>query len=151
MIVNIFQRLLDELGVLIGCKLKADSFYRCAVLFNGEVEVKMQLVDKNKLLIASKLVDLQSGKHLADVLKESLKANGNPSNNCFLGYSKKKGSLFLFNKLDIDKIDGQRLFEFLIPFVRRAKNWQQSLLGANIPKEYEEAPVEQPNGFFGIH
>ncbi|MBA3238551.1 MAG: CesT family type III secretion system chaperone [Parachlamydiaceae bacterium] len=144
--------LLDELGkssVLSLGALHLNSQNTCLIrLASGlNLQFEMDKYEKN-LIIGSVLGEVQRGKYRNDLFREALKANGLPPPRYgTLAFSSQTESLVLHDFLDMRDLRAEQLAEYLVPFLEKAKIWQEAIMGNNLPAL---TPMESPTGKLGI-
>jgi hypothetical protein len=74
------------------------------------------------------------GRYRENVFREALRANGLPlPRNGIFGFAKTNGSLYLFDQIALEGLSGDRLFEFMQPFVQKATLWKNGLAQGEVP------------------
>src|SRR5579872_2904597 len=104
-----FNELLHSLGKLLGLSLQADKNNACALQIKKGIIIQLQPdVAMEKVLIASKIVEVPPGKFRENVLKEALKANGFPDPRVgTFSFLPNNNTLILFQQYPIDILTGE--------------------------------------------
>ena len=129
-----FNDLLASLGQLFGLTLHADKNNACALQIKKGLVIQLQPDERReKILLASRVVELPPGKFRENVLKEILKANAvvDPFVGIF-AYVAKTNSLVLFQQYPIDILNGERLAGLILPFIEVAESWREAILAGNV-------------------
>lgn len=133
--MDFFEGLLKELSSKLEVDLKPDQHQACRLLFHDTIDLQLEM-DRSQehLVVGAELGELLPGKFRETVLREALKANGEPQP-IFgtLAFSTRKNQLILFEVFDIDKVNGAVLFDFLIPFTEKATLWKDGLQKGQTP------------------
>ncbi len=108
----------------------------CMVELPGGLKLQFQL-DKNEqnLLIGCPLGKIPKGGTLrADLFQEALRANNFPYPRYgTFAYSTKTEDLMLFDLLHLNGLTGDKLGEFLVPFVEKASTWSKAIAANELP------------------
>jgi hypothetical protein len=138
-----FNELLHSLGKLFGLPLHTDKHNACALQIAKGLVVQLQLDESmEKMLIASKVVEVPPGKFREDVLLEVLKANGfaDPLIGIF-AYIPHTNELVLFQQYPMDILTGERLAGLILPFMDLCKEWRAAILsGQHCPSPQQPTP-----------
>ncbi len=139
-----FNDLLASLGQLFGLTLHADKNNACALQIKKGLVVQLQPDERReKILLASRVVELPPGKFRENVLKETLKANA--ISDPFVGvfsYVAKTNHLVLFQQYPIDILNGERLAGLIIPFIEVAESWRDAIIaGQACPTVQKTIPM----------
>lgn len=155
MVASAIDSILQELGASLDIKdLRLDSQGTCLIAFPNGLEVYVEPSDiGEELLLYAKLGELSSDRYREDVLKEALKANGISYARCgTFAYSAGNKQLVLFHFLPLKDLTGERVADFLAPFMKRALAWKELIGNNQIPVAStleNTSTVTKPRGFFG--
>jgi hypothetical protein len=123
--IDRFQELLSELGIVYGVTLHPDKKGACKLNINESFHIQLEAdAHFEHLLIATFFCDIPPGKYRENILKDALKANGPFPQNGTLAYSERNNKLSLFTYLPMAYLTGQKLADFLIQFLDKANNWR---------------------------
>lgn len=149
---NFYHSLLQELGQVLQLpNLQADSNNTCMIKFKGDIKVQLELDRSDQFLIIG--MDLDSvpiGRYRETLFTEALKANGMayPRYGTF-AFSKQADHLVLFEMLSLRDLNGQKIAEFLTPFLEKARLWKEAIAKGEIPL-IPTATHAPPTGVFGL-
>ncbi len=135
MVKDIFADVLDELGKILNIPLAPDRHNACLIKFPQGLSVHMQFDPAaERILVVSDLGVPPPGRYRENLFREALKANGlPPPKNGIFAYSKKGSSLVLYDSLSIKDLSGQKLADFLTPFMQRADVWRLAITRGETP------------------
>ncbi len=150
MVMEVFDIVVKELGALLGCELKVDENHFCRIKLNEiEVQLEMDRSGENLMLITG-LEGLPSGKNLENLLKAALRENGNPPPLYgSFGYNGKKQKLILFSKLNMQELNGEKLYNHILPFTSKAKVWKDAIQRGDLPQS-DASHSGGSSGLFGM-
>lgn len=130
-----FAELLTDLGRAINLPLHPDKKRLCQLNVNNLFP--LQISDdpaKERLLIAALITDLPPGKFRENILKEALKANALVPSLGTFGFSERNNKLALFTYLPYLNLTGEKIAEFLSPFIDKCLAWRSAIeTGAPLP------------------
>lgn len=153
MVVNQFEALLQELGQILKIPLHPDKTHSCLIKLKEGVSVQLE-IDRpgDSLLFGIDVADVPPGKYRENLFKEALRANGSPSPRYgTLAYSRKTGHLVLFERLPLKDLNGDKVAEFLKPFVMKAKVWKDAIIRGEVPVIQGSGAHPNKNiGMFGL-
>jgi hypothetical protein len=135
MIQDKWSNLLEELGKAIKVQLKPDKNNCCCLRFKTGLQLQIEVDERvENVILACDLGQLAQGRFRENVMKEALKANGLPlPHNGFFAYGKKTESLLLTDQLLLDELTGEKLAEYLVPFMQKAELWKTSIERGEVP------------------
>src|SRR5438477_9435360 len=126
MIGDKWANILEELGKMLKLPLKPDKSNCCVLAFKNGSSLQMEMDQRGEyVILATDLGELSQGRYRENILREALKANGLPAPQCgIFAYGKKTEALLLCDQLSIDELTGERLAEYLAPFMQKADIWK---------------------------
>src|SRR5574338_965834 len=135
MIQDIFGAILEELSTILKIKLTPDKNNACLVKFPTGLMVQMDYDEqKERVIILSTLGTPAPGRYQENVYREALKANGlPPPKTGIFAYSKKQDALVLFDTLPLADLTGQKIADFLVPFMQKAETWRGAIAQNVVP------------------
>lgn len=130
--------LLAELGkssLLSLGSLQLNKQNTCLIPLPSGLDVQLEMDKYEKyLIVGCVLGEVQRGKYRLALFREALKANGMPLPRYgTLAFSSKTEKLVLHDYLDMRELTGEKIAEYLVPFLEKAKIWQEAIAGNNIP------------------
>lgn len=160
MVSNALGQVLDELGKtsLIGILgLVPDKNNSCLIKIGDGLQLQIEL-DKSEqyLLLGSVLGIPGNGPMRADLFREALKANQyfieNPSEPRYgiFAFSKRTRNLILFDTLFLNGLTGDKVAEFLVPFLDKAKKWTAAIRNNELPPNLPTSSAKGVGGIFGL-
>lgn len=156
MVKEAFGSILEDLGKIMNMRLAPDSHNACQIKSPTGLMVHIEPdAHGERLLIVSDLGVPTPGRYRENLFREALKANGLPMPvNGIFSYSQKKDSLLLFDSLLLDELSGQRLFDFLTPFMQKADLWRLAIPKGEVPSftsnELSFGQKPSGSGMFGL-
>lgn len=151
MVEGFFESVLRELGNIIGIEnLQPDANESCLIKFREGIEVQIEPYEKDEFVFVCCIIgEVPPGRYRSDVFLEALKANGMdyPRYGTF-AYSEDSKKLLLFELLPNKDLTGDRLADFLHPFIEKALLWQQMIEKGEVPTA--QAMKVNPPGSMGI-
>ncbi|EPP35669.1 tir chaperone family protein [Chlamydia ibidis] len=134
---NQFEQLLESLGSLLHTSLSPDKNHACLIRFSDS-QVPVQLEEDGStgnLAVGTILGLLPDNVFRERIFKAALSVNASPQSNIkgILGYGEISQQLFLSDILDMNYLDGDKLFQYLTLFSLHAKIWMQALETGNLP------------------
>ena len=160
MVTSPLQAILDELKEtalmtnLVSALdyIRLNSYNSCVIPLPGGLKLRLELdkYEKN-VLIGCVLGNLPPSVYRQKLFAEALKANGLPPPHFgIFGFSNHTSDLLLFQYLDLRNLTGQRLAEFLTPFLEKAKEWKEAIDNGNVPAVHANRSSSSDRGLFGI-
>jgi hypothetical protein len=139
-----FDSLIKDLGKIMNISIKPDKTGVCKLIFGDSIELYIEPTKyKNKILVGSEIGNIPPGAFRTRVLHEALIFNGSPPPRpAVLSYSD-KDALVAFQFLNINKLSGQSLLEFINQFLYVIESWSEGLVTGNFPTT---ATQQQPPG-----
>jgi len=127
--------LFEEFGKKINVTITPEQNGGCRIRFKSGVEVQIETsADGRSLMIGCELGSMPPGRYRENVFREALRANGLPlPRNGVFGFAKPKDSLYLCDQIALDELSGDRLFEFMQPFLQKAEIWRDALSRGEVP------------------
>lgn len=125
--MNFFEEQIHQLGIILNTSLKAEKGTLCKLRIHGSFTVQIEHEpSKDRILFASFLCELPSGKFREEVLKEALKSNGSLDSFGTLAYSLKNNNLafFLYSP---GNPTAQELADTLTQFITKAEQWKTAV------------------------
>ena len=138
--MNKFEQLLWDLGEAIHLPLHIDKNQACNILLEEHLKVQMQL-DRNEthLLVCAFVADLAPGRFRENVLREALKANGEPQPHGVFAFYEKKNLLIFHQFFPIDTLNKEGLMQSLELLIQEAEEWYQAIRsGSTAPLKYQQ-------------
>lgn len=133
---------------------RPNSSNTCLIPFPDGIKVQFELDKEEKnLMIGCVLGNIEPGPYRHRLFGEALRANGMPPPRYgILGYSSKTNNLLLFDFLDLRDLGGNKVSEYLIPFLEKAKIWKEAIEAGNIPSISPQQTAGGAGGrsFFGL-
>lgn len=124
-----FEELLDGLGKEIGAPLHPDEHGACLITVDHDLRVQLECDrGQEKLFIVSALGELAPGRFREILLREALLANNTSYDEGILAYSTKTHDLVLYSTLPVQELNGEKLAQFLLPFLGKAETWRLRIL-----------------------
>lgn len=143
MVVSRLEILIQELSqtnimssVLSTAKsLRPNANNTCLIPMGNDLKVQFELdKEEKKLLIGCVLGNVTASAYRHKLFAEALRANGMPPPRYgILAYSQKTFNLLLFDYLDMRDLTGNKVSEYLAPFLEKAKTWKEAIASGNIP------------------
>lgn len=130
--------ILEELGkssLLSLGSLQLNPQNTCLIPLPSGLNIQLEMDKYEKyLIVGCVLGDVQKGKYRFDLFREALKANGMPPPRYgTLAFSSKTEKLVLHEYLDMRNLRGEQVADYLVPFLEKAKIWQEAIAGNNLP------------------
>lgn len=122
-----------------------------AIPIQNGLTVQLELdKDMRRLLVGCAIGSLQPNPYRHKIFLEALKINGLTPPHCgVFAFSKATNHLILFQYLDLRDLNGEKVAEFLAPFIEKAKIWQEALQRGDLPSvKPPNAPADK--GIFGL-
>lgn len=152
MITDQFSAILQELAKALQIsKLEPDVNNSCLIKFKGGIQIQIEPDKENKfLIVGTDLGTVPSGHYRENIFAEALKANGMPLPRYgFFSYAAKKDHLILSEQLPLRDLTGEKVHDFLTPFLEKVKVWKEALARGEVPVVVT-ATTSRPMGMFGI-
>ncbi|HEX2579688.1 MAG TPA: CesT family type III secretion system chaperone [Rhabdochlamydiaceae bacterium] len=128
-----FAILLADLGALIQVPLHPDNHRACSLVINGELHVQLK-EDRERILVAAFISEISAGKFREHILLETLKENNlfpRTGNFC---YCERNNQLALYAYVYLAGLDGNKMADFLEPFLEKAFSWKTALQTGQLPE-----------------
>lgn len=151
-----FASILDEVGKVLNLKLAPDKNNACQIKYATGLSMIIQVdAASERMLFVSDLGTPPPGRYREDLFREALKANGlPPPRQGIFSYSKKKDSLCLFDSLPLGDLTGQKVVDFITPFIAKAELWRKAIPNGEIPSftgnELSFGQKPPSSGMFGL-
>lgn len=152
MVADAFGTLLQELGKILKIPtLEPDQNNSCLVKFPNAPTTQFELDRSGTfLVIGCDLGEVPAGRYRETIFREALIANGMPyPRNGDFAYSKQTDHLILTAVLPLSQLTGDKVAMVLLPFLEKAKHWQESISRNEIPSRYGHA-ASKGSGMFGL-
>lgn len=129
------DNLLESLGKVFGMNLHRDKAGGCALQIRKGIVIELQTNESmEKLLIATRIVEVPPGKFREEVLLHALKSNGQKEQQVgTFAFLEKNNILFLFQYYPISILNGERLASMLGPFIGLAEKYRNAVLSGRLP------------------
>lgn len=154
MVEGEFQALMRELGLFLQVEIPELRNDSCMLDFRNSVQLQIELSDDGRnVTVFCNLGEVPVGRFRDDVFAESLKWNGRPyPRHGTLAFSKKAGTLTLFETFPIFEMTGEKLNDFVLPFLENAKTWHEALKSGRLPTipDHSIEGQRQSGGLFGL-
>lgn len=127
---NQFEQILSDLSNFLNTPLKPDENNTCQIKFNNKIVVQLGVSqDTRDLIISSILGEIQESPYRNSIFEIALKINGASQINItgYLGYGEVSQSLYLFDILRMDFLQGDSLSTYLNNFSSHANIWIDAL------------------------
>lgn len=152
MVTGLFDSILKEMGEVLKITITEPKNNTCLLRFANGVEVYFQMDKSEKsLTLCSNLGTLPFGRFRENIFKAALAANGlaYPRSGTF-AFSEQANSIVLFEQLPIEDLHGDKVVEFLLPYIEKARTWKESIAKGEVP--YVPVPVTtgRPSGLMGL-
>jgi hypothetical protein len=152
MVSDAYSLILQELGKLLKISdLQPDGNNSCLIKFPGKISVQIEQ-DKNPLylLICCELGVISPGRYRENVFIEAMKSNGLlPPRHGDFAFSTVADKLILQEMVPLQSMNGDRLHALLLPFVEKARYWQEALAKGETPTAVQPA-AQVKGGMFGL-
>lgn len=153
MVTDQFGSILQELAIAIkNPGLQVDKNNSCLIKFKGGLKVQIELDrDGKNLIIGADLGLVPPGNYRERVFIEALKANGLPYPRIgTFAYSTQNDHLVLFAALGLQDLRGDKVAEYLKPFLEKLKTWKDALARSDVPVVAATTFTSKPMGMFGM-
>lgn len=155
MITDLFGSILQELSVAL--KIPPPGLYpdvnnSCLLKLKGGIIVQIELDrDGTHLIVGSELGVIRSGRYRENVFTEALKANNLPYPRYgTFAYSRQSDQLILFEMLEIRDLTGQKVADFLPPFLAKIGLWKEAIERGDVPVIATYTTGGHAPGLFGL-
>jgi Tir chaperone family protein CesT len=143
-----FVEVLKELGQIVNVPFHPDKHHVCELNINNVLHIQLEPdLSGERLLIASFLVDVPAGRFREGVFREALKANHPFERTGTLAYSARNNKLFFFHYLPFYQLTGEKLADFLGPFISEAESWRTSIESGSMGPSPSSPQKMQANPF----
>lgn len=135
MVKDLFASILEELGSIFKLTLSPDKNNACLIKYKTGSNLHMELDSGGeKIIVISDLGTPPLGRFRENLFREALKSNGlPPPKNGVFAYAKRSDSLVLYSTVAIADLTGQKLADFLAPFMQKADLWRTSIQRNEVP------------------
>lgn len=136
MVSNIYEDLLKEIGHELEIELAPDQNDSCQIRLAEGVQLQMEIYKRtNQFVLCFRLGNPPPGKYRETLLKEALRANGLPApRHGTFGFSASTEALYLFELLNLDRLDGKKIVEHMMAMKDTAIAWTEAISNGNIPQ-----------------
>ena len=146
-----FETLIHELGEHMGMPLQPDHHQSCRLEFGDGFSVQIDLEgDADSVLVGSEIGGITPGVFREKIFKQALRINGMsriPYGT--LAFSEMNDTLILFQFLPVATLNGEKLWNFLQPFLEHGKIWKEALERGDVPS-IEGDTQRGGSGFYGM-
>lgn len=120
-----FETLLKDLGQVFHLGLHTDRLHACTIQIDPHLKIQLQLdASQENLWIFSKLIELPAGKFRENILKNTLKENGQPDpRTAIFGYIAATNELAMFQKYPLNILNGESLSGIIGAFAEMGAHW----------------------------
>ncbi|EGK69209.1 putative Type III secretion chaperone [Chlamydia abortus LLG] len=134
---NQFEQLLESLGTKLNTSLVPDKNHACLIRFNN-TQVPVQLEEdgtSGDIAVGTILGTLPENVFRERIFKAALSVNASPQSNIkgILSYGEISQQLYLSDVLNMNYLNGEKLFHYLNLFSMHAKIWIVALETGNLP------------------
>lgn len=135
MVKDLFASILEELGTILKLTLAPDANNACLIKFKTGMNVRMEFDGaQEKIIVVSELGTPPLGRFRENLFREALKSNGlPPPKNGIFAYSKRSDALVLYSTISMADLSGQKLADFLQPFMQKADLWRSGIANNEVP------------------
>ena len=152
MVTDRFGALIEELAAATKMKLAPDSHGSVMIRYKDKLRVYIEpdvLGETVSLLI--EIGPPGEGKYRETILREALRANGQPFPRLgTFSYGQKKESLLIFETVPIEDLTGARLSELITQLADKARVWRDSVARGETPPIQPSASPVRSEGFMGL-
>jgi len=127
-----FSELLSELGRVFDLPLHVDKSHACSIQI-PPITIQLQLdATQENLLLFCKIIELPPGKFRENILREALKANGQPDPRAgIFGYILATNHLALHQRYPLAILTGDRLAGLFGAFFEMGESWHKAIHSGN--------------------
>lgn len=130
-----FALLLADLGALIQVPLHPDHNRACCLVINGELHLQLKEdPNKERILVAAFIAEIPPGKFRETILRETLKENNLFPRTGNFSYSERNNQLAFYSYVYFEKLDGDKMADFLEKFLETAFSWKAGLQTGQLPE-----------------
>jgi hypothetical protein len=130
-----FALVLADLGALIQVPLHPDHHRACCLIINGELHIQLKEdLNKDRILVGVFISEIPAGKFREKILTETLKENNLFPRMGTFSYSERNNQLALFSFVYLEKLDGEKMADFLESFIEKAFSWKTALQTGQLPQ-----------------
>ena len=152
MVTDRFGALIEELAAVTQMKLAPDSHGAVMIHYKDGLQVYIEpdaLGESVHLLI--EIGKPGEGKYRENILREALRANGQPLPRLgTFSYGQKKESLLVFETTSMEDLTGARLADLISQLSDKARVWRDSIDRGEIPSVHSAAAPVRSEGFMGL-
>jgi hypothetical protein len=150
--LDVFARILNEVGQHFGTTLTPDANNSCLIWMRDAIQIQLEL-DRSQsyLIVGGNLGELLPGKFRELFLKEALRANGAPYPRIgTFAYSHRKSALLLFERFSLQTLNTTTLIEYLPAFIDKAILWKDAIQSGQPPSIQYNVQKDTKTGMFGL-
>lgn len=134
---NQFEQLLESLGSMMNTSLTPDKNQACLIRFSDN-QIPVQIEEYGNdgdIAIGTILGNLPDNVFRERIFKAALSVNASSLSNIkgILGYGEVSEQFYLTDVLNMNYLDGEKLFNYLMLFSRHANIWMQAIKSGNLP------------------
>jgi|AMWB02.1.fsa_nt_gi hypothetical protein len=152
MVTDRFGALIEELAEVIQMKLTPDSHGAVMISYKDKLQVYIEpdvLGEAVDLLI--EIGKPGEGKYRETILREALRANGQPFPRLgTFSYGQKRESLLIFETSPMEDLTGAQLAELITQLSDKARVWRDSIARGELPPVQSAATPVRSEGFMGL-
>ncbi len=143
-----FALVLADLGSLIQVPLHPDHHRACCLIINGELHIQLKEdLNKDRILVGTFISEIPAGKFREKILTETLKENNLFPRMGTFSYSERNNQLALFSFVYLEKLDGEKMADFLESFIEKAFSWKTALQTGQLPQRGQVLHKTGPSVF----
>jgi hypothetical protein len=152
MVTDRFGVLIEELAAVTQMKLTPDSHGAIMIRYKDKLEAYVEpdaLGDFVHVLI--EIGKPGEGKYRENILREALRANGQPEPRLgTFSYGQKRESLLIFETVSMEDLTGARLSELMTQLSDKARVWRDAISRGELPPIQSAAAPVRSEGFMGL-
>lgn len=151
MVLDQMGALLEELSKEIKIPLKPDTRNGCLLRYRKQkIDIHLEMEHNNEQLLVVTYFPLPpSGGYRERIMRIAMVENHSYPDAGVFAVSIKEENLVFFQKFPLKELTGQKVADFLGPFVEKASMWKKSLEEGETPVSFAKE-VSKPKGFFGL-
>lgn len=145
-----FEDLIRELSFQMEVTLHPDTHQSCLIAFpqdNLSIQIDLDM-NADHVIVGTQLGRITPGAFREKIFIQAMRANGTsliPKG--ILAFSEKNDSLVLYQFLNLNYLNGEKLYNFLQLFKEHAKVWKNALSTGDIPAIHEENNTRESRMF----
>lgn len=126
-----FEDILRALSQQLEIRLQPDKNDLCVLRINNKLHLQMEFNSlKNRLLLASLIIEIPPGKFREEVLKKALQHNDRYPRIGSFAYASKKNALMLFHYIYLEPNQTiEMILDTIAEFVKLADDWGSAING----------------------